>query len=108
MHSKTDGVSNTLNTLRGDPFTTFAFAPRGGGVKEVANFANDSTDRLRETANKGGEGVQNPENFANVINGCPLIRSAGIAGLRTGILAMTLALLFCVVRSEAIKRRHEL
>ena len=62
----------TLATrLRGDPFITFA--PRGGrGVKEVANFANDKTDRLRETANKGGEGVQNPENSANVINGCPL------------------------------------
>ena len=42
-------------------------------MKEVANFANDKTDRLRETANKGGEGVQNPENSANVINGCPLI-----------------------------------
>ena len=42
-------------------------------MKELANFANESTDRLRETANKGGEGVQNPENFANVINGCPLI-----------------------------------
>ena len=27
---------------------------RGGrGLKEVANFANDSTDRLRETVNKG-------------------------------------------------------
>ena len=38
-------------------------------MKEVANFANDSTDRLRETANKGGEGAPNPENFANVING---------------------------------------
>ena len=47
---------------------------RGGGrgVRKVANCANDSTDRLRENANKGGEGVQNPENFANVINGCPL------------------------------------
>ena len=40
-------------------------------MKEVADFANDSTDRLREIANKGG--VQNPENFANVINGCPLV-----------------------------------
>ena len=38
----------------------------------MANFANDSTDRLREIANKGG-GVQNPEKFANVINGCPLM-----------------------------------
>ena len=37
----------------------------------MANFANDSTDRLREMQIKG-EGVQNPENFANVINGCPL------------------------------------
>ena len=25
-------------------------------MKEVANFANDKTDRLRETANKGGGG----------------------------------------------------
>ena len=41
-------------------------------MREVANYANDSTDRLRENANEGGEGVQNPENFANVINGCPL------------------------------------
>ena len=57
--------------FRGDPFITFA--PRGGrGVRKVANCANDSTDRLRENANEGGEGVQNPENFANVINGCPL------------------------------------
>ena len=39
----------------------------------MANYANDSTDRLRENVNKGGEGVQNPVNFANVINGCPLI-----------------------------------
>ena len=35
-------------------------------------LANDSTDRLREMRTRGGEGVQNPENFANVINGCPL------------------------------------
>ena len=43
-----------------------------GGVKEVANFVKDSADRLREIANKG-EGVQNPKNFAKVINRCPLI-----------------------------------
>ena len=43
------------HTIRGDPFITFA--PRGERwVKEVANFANDKTDRLRETANKGGGG----------------------------------------------------
>ena len=35
----------------------------------MANNANDKTDRLGENANKG-EGVENPENFANVINGC--------------------------------------
>ena len=45
-----------------------------GGLKEVANFANDSTDRLREMRTRGGEGVQNPGNFANVINGCPLTK----------------------------------
>ena len=59
--------------MRGDPFIMFAFAPRGEGVKKVANFANDSTDRLREVRTEG-EGAQNPENFANVINGCPLRR----------------------------------
>ena len=36
---------------------------------------DDSTDRLREwDSNKGGEGVQKSENYANVINGCPLIQ----------------------------------
>ena len=35
---------------------------RGGrGLKEVANFANDSTDRLREIANKGGRGSKIPK-----------------------------------------------
>ena len=37
----------------------------------MANFANNSTDRLREMQMKGEE-VQNPEYFANLINGCPL------------------------------------
>ena len=41
-------------SLKGDPFITFA--PRGEGVKEMANFANDSTDRLREMQTKGGGG----------------------------------------------------
>ena len=45
---------------------------RGGGGGLVKT--NDSTDRLREwDSNKGGEGVQKSENYANVINGCPLI-----------------------------------
>ena len=57
--------------VRGDPFITFA-PRREGGLKEVANFANDSTDRLREMRTRGGEGVQNPENLAYVLNGCSL------------------------------------
>ena len=36
-------------------------------------FAYHSTDRLREKRTRGGEGVQNPENFAYVLNGCSLI-----------------------------------
>ena len=45
-----------VNFVRGDPFITFA--PRGGrGVKEVANYANDSTDRLRENKDKGGSKI---------------------------------------------------
>ena len=35
----------------------------GGGTQYVTN----TTDRLRECVTKGGEGVQNPENFADVI-----------------------------------------
>ena len=37
-----------------------------GGEGVVQNVTN-STDRLRECVTKGGEGVQNPENFADVI-----------------------------------------
>ena len=47
--------------MRGDPF--IMFPPRGRGIKEMANFANDSTDRLCEMRMKG-EGVENPEKFA--------------------------------------------
>ena len=38
-------------------------------------FAYDTTDRLREKRTRGGEGVQNPENFAYVLNGCSLTGS---------------------------------
>ena len=49
------------------------------GATKMVNFVNDNTDRLHETTNKG---VQNPENFANVINGCPLtsLPSSGLPG----------------------------
>ena len=58
--------------LRGDPFITFA--PRGGrGVRKVVKCANDKTDRLREYANEGGEGVQNSKNFVNVLDVSPPI-----------------------------------
>ena len=40
----------------------------GEGAKEVANFANDSTDGSREMRTKR-EGVQNIEKLTNVING---------------------------------------
>ena len=36
----------------------------GGGVTQ---YVTNTTDRLRECVTKGGEGVQNPENFADVI-----------------------------------------
>ena len=46
----------------------------GEGVsKKWPIFAYDSTDRLREKRTRGGEGVQNPEKFAYVLNGWPLI-----------------------------------
>ena len=43
-----EGISSTLGGFH------LVRTQRGGrGVKEVANFVNDSTDRLRETANTG-------------------------------------------------------
>ena len=35
--------------------------------------AYDKTDRLREMRTRGREGVKNPENFAYVLNGSPLV-----------------------------------
>ena len=58
----------------------------------MANFANDSTDRLREFSlmiqpkkRTRGEGVQKPGNFANVINGCPLMQTCVSIPLQVGI-----------------------
>ena len=38
------------------------FALRG-----VTQYVTNTTDRLREMRTKGGKGVQNPDNFADVI-----------------------------------------
>ena len=57
--------------MMGDPF----ISEGGEWVKGVANFANNSTDRLREVQTKRRGRVQNTENtenFANVINRRPL------------------------------------
>ena len=43
-----------------------------GGFKNRPILRTNSTDRLRECVTKGGEGVQNPENFADVIKVSPL------------------------------------
>ena len=39
----------------------YYFRTEGEGVREVANYANDGTDRLRENANKGGRGSKIPK-----------------------------------------------
>ena len=58
---------------RGLPFSTYAL--RGEeGLKNLLNSAYNSTDRLGEMRAREREGVKNPENFANVINGCPLTK----------------------------------
>ena len=55
MEQRATGQGNEAHTLLGA--IHLLRSHRGGrGVKEVANFANDSTDRLREIANKGGGG----------------------------------------------------
>ena len=46
----------------------------GEGVsKKWPIFVYDNTDRLREKRTGGGERVQNPKNFAYVLNGWPLL-----------------------------------
>ena len=59
-----------VSCVRGDPFITFA--PRGGGGGEKWPIMR--TIRLIGCVKMRtrGEGAQNPENFANVTNGCPL------------------------------------
>ena len=65
--------SRHLVEIRGDPFITFA--PRGlGGLEKwliVRTIVLIGCVKMRTR----GEGVQNPKNFANVINGCPLMQS---------------------------------
>ena len=51
----------TLHGIRDDTYMTSAL--RGG----VTQYVTNTTDRLRECVTKGREGVQNPENFADVI-----------------------------------------
>ena len=65
----------SLIPIRGLPFSTYALRG-GGGLKKLLNSAYDSTDRLREMRTRGREGVKNPENFAYVLNGSPLITNA--------------------------------
>ena len=46
--------------------------------KKCLILRTNSTDRLREKRTKGREGVKNPENFAYVLYGCPLMRRAAV------------------------------
>ena len=58
--------------VRGLPFSTYALGGEGG-LKKLLISAYDKTDRLREMRTRGREGVKNPENFAYVLNGSPLM-----------------------------------
>ena len=57
------GMSHTLhdNTAKEGraPINRYIYALKG--VREVANYANNSTDRLCENANKGGRGSKIPK-----------------------------------------------
>ena len=53
----------------------------------MLNSAYDSTDRLREMRTRGREGVKNPENFAYVLNGSPLMQKAEQATAGQGLSA---------------------
>ena len=70
MYPKAAELEILKNNIQAKGRSIYYIRTEGGGVKEVANFANNSTDRLREMQMKR-EGVQNPEYFANVINGFP-------------------------------------
>ena len=45
----------------------YLYDVRTEGGRGVTQYVTNTTDRLRECVTKGGEGVQNPENFADVI-----------------------------------------
>ena len=57
--------------IRGHPFMTSALRG-GGGLENWLILRMTSTDRLHEMWTKGKEGVSNPKNFVDVINGWPL------------------------------------
>ena len=59
--------------VRDDVYKTSAVRG-GGGSKNWPILQTNSTDRLREMQMEGGGGVKNPENFADVLCTCPLIR----------------------------------
>ena len=58
------------------PFIKDVRTKGGGGVSSKADIVREVawiySYRSSQKGDKGGEGVQNPKNFANVINGCPL------------------------------------
>ena len=45
----------------------YLYDVRTEGGRGVIQYVTNTTDRLRECVTKGGEGVQNPENFADVL-----------------------------------------
>ena len=44
-------------------------APRGGGGPKIGRFCGQTV--LHKCGQGGGEGVKNPEHFADVLNGSP-------------------------------------
>ena len=57
----------------------------------MPDFATNSTDRLREMRTKGeGEGVENPENFADVLYVWSLRAFFGSANVRLGASSLSL------------------
>jgi len=50
----------------------YVHAERGEGVKEMANFAYDSTERLSEMLIQGGGRDKNSQKFGCVLHGYPL------------------------------------
>ena len=62
------------------PFIKDVRTEGGGGLRNLEILRTNKTDRLREMRTRGREGVQNPENFADILYEWSLVQLYGLSG----------------------------